>query len=990
MTDIINLNSIRSDNCDCNKPKPASKSCGCHNHNTQPCHQAVNLGDQYFKVKNLFSELKSEWQRTEARSNLGIVDIIGLEQTKESYESGGTNEWTMTTSKGGIRSEYKFYVKNGQTGEKGEKGDKGDQGIPGKSAFEIADERLYYFTHNHYENVDDWLNSLKGKSGSDLESITLVRVETETKRLPDGTDYVGPILIWEFKIKDNPNTFQMWVPLGGGNGVVPSTAQCILYKKVYCSTPTESYLEDIRQQLLLEVNRNQSGKSKEELQSLGWDTYISHVNEGDYVFMATSTRTDDEYSTWAITRLTAIPGASSGIKGDFKSIVFTRTNIDISNAKPIGGSYDNPIPTSTTLGPNTLEITWSDGVPDGLAQLWATTCTFRGDGTTSDWDFPKRMTDTSTYDVEFCIKEDYQGNPDQYPGNWFDPDTRLYGNGTIFSGSFEQVIWRAEREIHNGQPGNWYILRVKGEKGDPGTGGTSGQGLVGATIRLRGEWEERPEPCYVNSSDQQPDENGFRFIDIVSYRGQYWMLKAEADNTDPRCNKGIPGDETDSYQSWIPASETDFAYINTLIADYLSVYTIDTNEVRIHSTGIKNGVSHDNIVAGMTSGKNITENENNTSDNESDPIRIWAGTNIDTLQTNSYTLNLESAKFKVRQSGKLEASNADIEGIVQANTLRLGKLNDNNDGNGTYIQPNNTNTVTLPELVANKTQMFYLLTNQLSSDASFTVQVYNIENPTDSINTYGNRTFTAEGQKLYQLFGINQVWYVVEQDVAPAYVVIDPDTLTYGQDYTIDNPHFVLNFGYNNDNEVAIEAEFLALVKNMTNNNILVVFPAMSVTLNVSIQVKIDDNPYETKTGTLTVRTSDILIGVDPKGNQQFSSTQGYIHVAQDNTLISGRQFGTLEWNWEGTPPTFTDIPDTLTSQNYIGSILNRFLFNPFTQVDSGFNGQDPSVNVQFSPSWAIGKKNQINLLNISYNSPGETSLISDFYTACQEQQNND
>ena len=117
----------------------------------------------------------------------------------------------------------------------------------------------------------------------------------------------------------------------------------------------------------------------------------------------------------------------------------------------------------------------------------------------------------------------------------------------------------------------------------------------------------------------------------------------------------------------------------------------------------------------------------------------------------------------------------------------------------------------------------------------------------------------------------------------------------------------------------------------MTNNNILVVFPAMSATLNVSIQVKNGDNPYETKTGTLTIRTSDILVGVDPKGNQQFSSTQGYIHVAYDNTPIWGSQFGTLEWNWEGTPPTFTNIPETLTAENYIGSVLNRFLFNPFT-----------------------------------------------------------
>ena len=106
MTDIVNLNSIKSGSCDCNKPK--TNQCGC-NH-SQPLTPAFDLSDQYFKVKNLFGELKTEWQRTEARSNLGITDILGLEQEIESRESKGVNVWRMDVSKGGNKRNYFFNV----------------------------------------------------------------------------------------------------------------------------------------------------------------------------------------------------------------------------------------------------------------------------------------------------------------------------------------------------------------------------------------------------------------------------------------------------------------------------------------------------------------------------------------------------------------------------------------------------------------------------------------------------------------------------------------------------------------------------------------------------------------------------------------------------------------------------------------------------------------------------------------------------------------
>jgi len=66
----------------------------------------------------------------------------------------------------------------------------------------------------------------------------------------------------------------------------------------------------------------------------------------------------------------------------------------------------------------------------------------------------------------------------------------------------------------------------------------------------------------------------------------------------------------------------------------------------------------------MTSGGKTDDEANITYTNDqTDPVRIWAGSNIGTgLVGVSYNLN--NAPFIVRQSGALEASKAKIEGTV--------------------------------------------------------------------------------------------------------------------------------------------------------------------------------------------------------------------------------------------------------------------------------------------------------------------------------------
>jgi len=76
--------------------------------------------------------------------------------------------------------------------------------------------------------------------------------------------------------------------------------------------------------------------------------------------------------------------------GVFLSRVFTRTNDDISNITPSGGTYLNPIPKNTVVGSgqNQKTYVWSDGIPNGEAIIWSSTCVFNGDGSSNGWSKP--------------------------------------------------------------------------------------------------------------------------------------------------------------------------------------------------------------------------------------------------------------------------------------------------------------------------------------------------------------------------------------------------------------------------------------------------------------------------------------------------------------------------------------------------------------------------------------------------------------------------
>ena len=167
------------------------------------------------------------------------------------------------------------------------------------------------------------------------------------------------------------------------------------------------------------------------------------------IWMATSTKKNGVWSDWTVSKIKG----EKGDKGAFKSTVFKRSNTKPS--APTGGSFDAPVPSG-----------WSDGVPSGEAIIWASSCTFNADGTSTGWSDPAAQSDTATLDIEFSPNETQPSAPsgttpfaNHESEGWYDPSSANFAGKTM--------IWRAERKVSNGAyNGEWTITRIYGEKGE--------------------------------------------------------------------------------------------------------------------------------------------------------------------------------------------------------------------------------------------------------------------------------------------------------------------------------------------------------------------------------------------------------------------------------------------------------------------------------------------------------------------------------------------
>lgn len=205
----------------------------------------------------------------------------------------------------------------------------------------------------------------------------------------------------------------------------------------------------------------------------GWsNTYsLPNTSQGETAWMTicfvTGENVYGEWSTpvcisWGSVTGQQGPPGQAGTKGAFTSRVFKRANSKPDT--PIGGTYDDPVPSG-----------WYDGVPDGVAIIWSSTCTFYGNGTQTAWSEPAQESDTATLDIEFSPSTIQPNAPlgnipysNHEIEGWYDPNSPNFDN-------VGPMIWRAERKVSNGEyDGNWTITRIFGEKGDQGLTGEAG------------------------------------------------------------------------------------------------------------------------------------------------------------------------------------------------------------------------------------------------------------------------------------------------------------------------------------------------------------------------------------------------------------------------------------------------------------------------------------------------------------------------------------
>ena len=166
------------------------------------------------------------------------------------------------------------------------------------------------------------------------------------------------------------------------------------------------------------------------------------------------------------------------VPAKFKSIVFTRQNVDISDYTPVGGSWNDPKPSDAVY--NGVGIVWSDGIPAGDSGIiWSTTRTFESDedfSRTIYWPNPVKMVDTPEFETAYgdasvantdgtanesgLPKKNGKANPDAgYTFGWTDEPTAGVEYHYMATATKKDGEWSA-----------WSIFKIKGEKGDKGAG----------------------------------------------------------------------------------------------------------------------------------------------------------------------------------------------------------------------------------------------------------------------------------------------------------------------------------------------------------------------------------------------------------------------------------------------------------------------------------------------------------------------------------------
>ena len=351
----------------------------------------------------------------------------------------------------------------------------------------------------------------------------------------------------------------------------------------------------------------------------------------------------------------------TGYRGAFKSTVFKRS-LD-KPSKPVGGSYDSPVPEG-----------WSDGIPE-LAegeenyQIWASTKVMYDFASTSDWSDPAPMTDTADFDVEFSSIE----NPSMPTGH---PNT----NTQWSNNADKDTIWMATSVCKNGVWTDWKIIKAKGEKGDKGDKGDQGdkgdkgdkgdqgeQGIQGVQ-GVKGDtgagevWQLIDNGCYASVTAEE------KLTLYLAYVVVYTIDGTSVSNTNYKVY-------------WKANNKTDWHYASNGVmlnaVDFNKDATYEETEsfvVRLESNGVAVGtitvpvklapgaaqIITDNMIKTNVFGSSAWSSVKQTSDD------ITSGVYAKTADVNSKVTEINSALALKANSADLSvyAKTTDVNGIV--------------------------------------------------------------------------------------------------------------------------------------------------------------------------------------------------------------------------------------------------------------------------------------------------------------------------------------
>ena len=156
----------------------------------------------------------------------------------------------------------------------------------------------------------------------------------------------------------------------------------------------------------------------------------------------------------------------------------------------------------------------------------------------------------------------------------------------------------------------------KGDKGDTGEGSV-GQALKGSPLRIRGDFDN--SQTYYDGKKAVSDADGVMYQDIVRYNNMYYACV----NYDTWESEKGTTQNPETSTAFEPFRISDNAFHDLLIANKANIREISSEEVVIFKG---DGNSQGDIVAGMTSGREITSDSylNEKVKNKGD-VRIWAG-----------------------------------------------------------------------------------------------------------------------------------------------------------------------------------------------------------------------------------------------------------------------------------------------------------------------------------------------------------------------------